>query len=103
MAIIKKYSKDKKVCQVTFTFLKEMCDSFDEISVVGDFNNWDPDKHKFSHKHSDGSSSIEIVLQTGNEYQFRYLCDGQTWLNEPEADKQVSTHYGNSENSVLII
>ena len=103
MAIIKKYSKDKKVCQVTFTFLKEMCENFEIISVVGDFNNWDPNKHKFSHKNSDGSSSIEIVLETGKEYQFRYLCDGQIWLNEPEADKQVLTHYGDSENSVLII
>lgn len=103
MAIIKKYSKDKKVCQVTFTFLKEMCDNFKEISVVGDFNNWDPDKHKFSHKHSNGSSSIELVLVAGKEYQFRYLCDRQIWLNEPGADKQVPTHYGDSENSVLII
>jgi hypothetical protein len=62
-----------------------------------------PDKHKLSQKHSDGSSSIEIALQAGKEYQFRYLCDGQIWLNESEADKQVSTHYGDSENSVLII
>ncbi len=103
MAIIKKYSKDKKVCKVTFMFSKEICENFEEISVLGDFNNWDPDKHKFSHKHSDGSSSIEIVFETGKEYQFRYLCDGQIWLNEPEADKQTLTHFGDSNNSVLIV
>ena len=103
MAISKKYSQDKKVCRVTFTLSKEICENFDEICVVGDFNNWDPHQYKFSHKHSDGSSSIEIVLQAGNEYQFRYLCDGQTWLNESEADKQVLTHYGDSKNSVIVI
>lgn len=103
MAVKKKYSKDKNVCQVTFTLPKEICEKFKGIVVVGDFNNWDPQKSKFSHKHSDGSSSIELVLQTGKEYQFRYLCDGQIWLNEPEADKQNLTHYGDSKNSVINI
>jgi len=103
MAISKIYSKDRKVCQVTFTLPKEIYEYFDEISVVGDFNNWDPHQHKFSHKHSDGSSSVEVVLDAGKEYQFRYLCDGQTWLNEPKADKEIPTHYGDSKNSVILI
>jgi len=103
MAINKKYSQDKKVCRITFTLPKEICENFDEISVVGDFNNWSPHEHKFSQKNSDGSSSIEIVLQAGNEYQFRYLCDGQTWLNEPEADKQSLAHFGDAKNSVIVI
>ena len=52
MALIKSYSQDKKVCRVTFTLPKEVCENFDEICVVGDFNNWDPHHDKFSHKHS---------------------------------------------------
>lgn len=103
MAIRKKYSKDKKVCQVTFTFLKKIRENYKEISVVGDFNNWDPNQNKFSTKNSDRYSSIVLVLETGKEYQFKYLCDGQIWLNEPKADKQVLTQYADSENSVLII
>ncbi len=103
MAISKIYSQDKKVCRITFTLPKEVCENFQEISVVGDFNEWDPQHDKFSHRHSDGSSSIELVLEAGKEYQFRYLCNGQTWLNEPEADKQNPTHYGDSKNSVIII
>lgn len=103
MAIKKEYSKDKKVCRVTFTILKEICENFEEICIVGDFNNWDPHQNKFSQKQPDGSSSIELVLEAGKEYQIRYLCDGQTWLNEPEADKQVLTNYGDSKNSVIVI
>ncbi len=103
MALYKKYSKDKKICRVTFTLPKEVCENFEEINVVGDFNNWDTKQNSFSQKNSDGSSSIELILETGNEYQFRYLCDGQIWLNEPEADKQVLTHYGDSKNSLIII
>lgn len=103
MATSKIYSQDKKVCRVTFTLPKEVCENFEEISVVGDFNNWDPYHDKFSHRHPDGSSSIELVLDAGNEFKFRYLCDGATWLNEPEADAEVLTYYGDSKNSVIVV
>jgi hypothetical protein len=103
MPIKKEYSKDKEICQVTFTISKEMSKNFKEIYLVGDFNNWDPHQHKFSPNQSDDSSSIVLVLEAGKEFQFRYLCDGQIWLNEPEADKQVLTHYKDSKNSVLIV
>ena len=103
MAINKKYSQDKKLCQITFTIPKEICQNFDEICIVGDFNNWDPNQHKFSHKNPDGSSSIELVLDANKEYQFRYLCDGQIWLNEPEADAESLTHFGDAKNSLIVI
>lgn len=103
MAIKKEYSRDKKICRVTFILPKEICENFKEISVVGDFNNWEIHHHKFSQKNKDGSASIEIELEAGNEYKFRYLCDGHLWLNEPEADAETLTHFGDSKNSVLII
>lgn len=103
MALIKKYSQDKKVCQITFKLPKEICENFEEVSIVGDFNNWDPHQNKFCHRNSDGSSSLELVLDAGKEYQFRYLCDGQIWLNEPEADGESLTHFGDAKNSLIII
>ncbi|MHB1048593.1 MAG: isoamylase early set domain-containing protein [Bacteroidota bacterium] len=103
MAITKKYSHDKKVCQLIFTLPKEICENFDEISVVGDFNNWDHHQHKFSQNNADGTSSIEVILETGKEYQFRYLCDGEVWLNEPDADRQDLTPYGDAKNSVIVL
>ncbi len=103
MAIKKTYSQDKKVCRVNFTLPKEICENFQEISIVGDFNGWDPGENKFSQKNSDGSSSIEIVFDSGKEYQFRYLCDGHIWLNEPDADKEKLTYFGNAKNSVLVL
>lgn len=102
MALTKKYSSDKKVCRVTFTLPKEITENFKEISVVGSFNNWDIHKNKMTHKNPDGSISLELVLDSGQEYHFKYLCDGEVWLNEPEADKKVLTHYEDSHNSVII-
>jgi len=101
MALSKSYSQDKKVCRITFILPKEICENFKEISILGDFNNWDPHQNKFSNKNSDGSSSIELILDTGKEYQFRYLCDGVIWLNEPEADGESLTHFGSAKNSVI--
>lgn len=103
MAIIKRYSKDKSICHVTFILSKEICDKFVHVSLVGDFNNWDIHKDKFTHKSSEGTFIAEADLEAGKEYQFRYLGDGQIWFNEPEADAETITHFGDSKNSVLII
>jgi 1,4-alpha-glucan branching enzyme len=103
MAILKKYSKDKSICRVTFTIPKEIGDNFEQVSLVGDFNDWDIHKNIFSHKSSDGSFLVDIDLLSGKEYQFRYLANGEIWYNEPEADRQVLTHFGDSDNSVLVV
>ncbi|HOI28763.1 MAG TPA: isoamylase early set domain-containing protein [Melioribacteraceae bacterium] len=103
MAIEKKYSRDKKLCQVVFTLPAEISLNFDDICVVGDFNDWDSHKNKFTHRMSNGSISAEIVLETGREYCFKYLCNGVIWLNEPAADKQVTSPFGDSKNSVIEI
>jgi hypothetical protein len=47
MAIKKEYSKDKSVCKVTFSLPREVAMQFDEIAIVGDFNNWDPKANLF--------------------------------------------------------
>lgn len=103
MAIEKRYSSDKKLCRVKFILPKEISENFGEVSVVGDFNNWDPHKNKMTHKNSEGGICLELNLESGKEYSFKYLCDNEVWLNEPEADKKTLTHYGDSQNSVLVI
>ncbi|PIP78328.1 MAG: glycoside hydrolase family 13 [Ignavibacteria bacterium CG22_combo_CG10-13_8_21_14_all_37_15] len=103
MAIIKKYSKDRRICHVTFILPKEISENFQQVSLVGEFNNWDIHKDIFSHNSPDGSCSAEYVLDAGKEYQFRYLGNGETWLNEPEADAETITHFGDSKNSILAI
>ena len=102
MAIKKEYSTDKTICKVTFTIPKEIAEQFKEISLVGDFNNWDPKANLFSLIIKDGDHSVSVELKANKEYQFRYLGDSQTWLNEIEADKHVPNFYG-SENSYIFI
>jgi hypothetical protein len=101
MAIKKEYSTDKTICKVTFTIPKEIAEQFEEISLVGDFNNWDPKANLFLSK-MEGVRSVSVELQTNKEYHFRYLGDSHTWLNDIDADKHVPNTFG-SENSYIFI
>ncbi|MBI9071758.1 MAG: isoamylase early set domain-containing protein [Melioribacteraceae bacterium] len=101
MAIKKQFLKTKDICKVTFKIPMEIGKEFETASVVGDFNNWDHNVHIMKKLKKDGSFSIVITLEKGKEYQFRYLLDGEHWANDNEADKHYTTHFGDSENSVL--
>ena len=98
MAIKKEYSKDKAICKVAFILPKEIAEQFDEVALVGDFNNWDHQANLFTKE----INSITVELEAGKEYQFKY-CGGGVWLNESDADKHVVNPFGDSENSVLVI
>jgi 1,4-alpha-glucan branching enzyme len=100
MSIKKQYVKNKPVCKVTFTLLKDMANSARNVALVGDFNDWNPDTTPMKHK-KDGSFEATVNLESGHEYQFRYLLDSQAWENDDSADKYVRSPYGDVENSVV--
>ncbi len=100
MAIKKEYSKNGEICKVTFTIPREIAKDFKTISLVGDFNEWDPDANRFTETEKSGDYVVTIELPAGKKYQFRYLADGVQWFNEKDADGEVQTYVG-SYNSVL--
>lgn len=101
MSIKKEYSQNNAECKVTFILNKELAENFKKISVIGDFNNWNPDINLFSESESDGSYTATIFLPSNTSYQFRYLGDGVNWFNEPEADGEVDSYFKGFTNSVL--
>jgi 1,4-alpha-glucan branching enzyme len=102
MSIKKKVLKNNQVCKVTFEVPKEIGKTARTIHVVGDFNNWDRSASPMKST-KEGKFSATIDLQTGREYQFRYLLDEDRWENETEADMQVLTLYGDAYNSVIVL
>jgi len=97
--IKKQFLKSKPVCKATFTFPVEAAPEAETVEILGDFNNWKEGvKMK---KQKNGIFKAIVNLETGKEYQFRYLIDGETWENDWEADKYVTTPYG-TENSVVV-
>ncbi|WP_411105252.1 isoamylase early set domain-containing protein [Streptomyces sp. cmx-4-9] len=55
------------------------------VSVVGDFNNWQPGVHTLALR-SDGTRAVTVVLPGKSEHSFRYLAAGDYWFNEEHAD-----------------
>jgi len=99
MSIKKQFLKSRPVCKVSFKISEEEANGAKKIQVLGDFNNWSlKTKPMRSLKSGDFSQTIE--LETGKEYQFRYLIDGEKWINDPDADSKVANEF-DSENDVV--
>lgn len=69
--------------KVTFALPTSDCDQ--PVSVVGEFNGWDPLAHPLK-KRSNGTRSVSVELEPGRSYRFKYLADDGSWLVDPDAD-----------------
>ncbi len=88
MSIKKQYLKSKPVCKVTFRVNKEEAQSAETVRVVGEFNDWSKDAEPMN-KLKSGDFTQTLDLETGKEYQFKYLLNDVVWSNETESDKLV--------------
>ena len=97
--IKKQFLKSRPVCKTTFTVPgKEV--SGEQIGVVGEFNNWNTDTPIPMTKKKNGSFSATVELPIGKQVEFRYLVDGEQWINDSQADAYAATPFG-SENGVV--
>ncbi len=96
----KQFVKSKSVVKVTFNPAAEVVNGGKEVILLGDFNNWNPELGLNLKKQKDGSFKGILELETGNEFQFKYLIDGMNWINDTEADAFVASPYG-AENSIV--
>ena len=83
---------------VKATFTLPVSETPEPVSVVGDFNQWDPLAHPLK-KRSNGMRSVSVQLEPGARYTFKYLSDGGTWFTEPEAPHEAN-EYGET-NSII--
>ena len=100
MSLKKTYSADGKKCTVVFNVNANAAAGAEKIYLVGDFNSWDETSIPMK-KGPDGSFSVKKQLDTNKEYQFRYLLDGKTWINDWKADKYIRSELVNDDNSVV--
>ncbi len=103
MSLKKQYLKSKPVCKVTFSMEKEVVEGAKTVDLLGEFNNWntaEPVKMKML---KNGTFKITIDLPVENDFQFKYLLDGEKWINDNDADKYVNSGLGAEENSVVAL
>ncbi|MFI1279835.1 hypothetical protein ACH4U5_03600 [Streptomyces sp. NPDC020858] len=59
------------------------------VSVVGDFNGWEPGVHTLVPR-KDGQRAVTVAVPNGSTHSFRYLAAGDYWFN----DESVGDHDG---------
>ena len=102
MSINKRYFKTKPHCTVTFRLPKRDVGAAEKANLVGEFNEWQTAATPMT-RLKDGSFKATVDLETGREYQFRYLLDDDKWVNDAEAEAFVPTEFYDAENSVVSV
>ena len=102
MSIKKSFLKTKPEANVTFQLPAEAAEGAAKVTLVGEFNDWSETATELK-KLKSGVFKTTIKLETGKEYQFRYLIDGEKWENDWEADKYVANNFTFEENSVVAL
>jgi hypothetical protein len=94
--IIKSFVQDGTACRVTF----RLTGSAQSAALLGDFNLWSPAAHPLE-RADDGSLGVTVALEPG-DYRFRYLVDGERWINDDGADGLVPNLFGTADSIVAI-
>jgi hypothetical protein len=100
----KQYIKSRKVWKVYFEIPQEQLpEGLDaqEVNLVGDFNEWNHSDTPMKACKGDVFKAT-LELQPGITYQFRYLVNGEHWLNDKRADSYAPSGYG-EDNCILIL
>jgi 1,4-alpha-glucan branching enzyme len=99
--MVKKYIKKRQSYKITFTLPEEAVKNGKQVTLVGDFNKWNPDNLPLK-KLKNGSFSTTIELLSGRTYRFKYLIDNCLWENDWHADLYLPNPFG-GEDSVLTV
>jgi hypothetical protein len=81
--------------------LRAGAESLSSVAVVGDFNDWNPNKHLLRDENEDGIWTATLRLEPGR-YEYMFILDGQEWVPDPEAYRYVRDGFGN-KNAVIEI
>ena len=90
--------KGSNLVKVTFVIPDDPAQP--RVSVVGDFNNWQPGADTLV-KRSNNTRSVAVELKPGKRYAFRYYTEDGEWFNEEDADAYETNEHG-TENCVVI-
>lgn len=71
----------------------------EHVSVVGDFNGWDPFVHPLKPR-SNGTRSVSVTLPVSQRFAFKYLDEHGQWLDDDAAHEYVDNGAG-GVNSVV--
>jgi 1,4-alpha-glucan branching enzyme len=66
---------------VRVTFTLPVSEPGGAVSVVGDFNEWNPFAHPLRRR-ANQTRSASVTVPPGSTLRFRYLADGGVWFDD---------------------
>ena len=72
----------------------------EKVSLVGEFNNWNPDADPMR-KDENGTWTKTKMLLTGN-FEYKFLVDGE-WMQDPENMRTCPNCFGTLNNVVKVV
>ncbi len=72
-----------------------------DVHLVGDFNDWSVQATPLSDPDENGNWTVTVPLKSGR-YQYKYLLNGEEWVEEPDAPAYQADGFG-GKNSLLVI
>jgi hypothetical protein len=84
-----KTSKPGRDGTVRVTFTLPIDNPGGPVSVVGDFNDWNPYTHPLRRR-ANQTRSAAVTVRTGSTLRFRYLGEGGVWFD----DDTVTVQHG---------
>ena len=79
-----KTSKPGRDGTVRVTFALPEDEPGGAVSVVGNFNDWNPHTHPMR-KRANQTRSAAVTVKAGTILQFRYLAEGGVWFDDETA------------------
>lgn len=96
--MLEKETQAKGIVRVTFRISQHIW--ADYIALVGEFNNWDTHSHLLRQTGPNGEWQVSLELEAGCSYRFRYLVDGDEWMDDDHADSSEPSMYGGFDSVV---
>ena len=75
-------------------------DGGEPVSVVADFNGWDPNVHPLR-KRSNGVRSVAVMLPPGTWARFRYVSGGR-YFDDPDGDGFEPNGFGDTNTLIAV-
>jgi len=76
-----KTAKLRRYGMIRVTFTLPTGEPAGPVSVVGDFNGWDPLAHPLRRR-ANKTRSASVTVPPGSTFRFRYLADGGQWFDD---------------------
>ena len=73
---------------VRVTFALPIDEPGGAVSVVGNFNDWNPHTHPLR-KRANRTRSAAVTVQAGTTLHFRYLAEGGFWFDDESVSVQT--------------